>query len=62
MTVQGCMAKGDKVVTEAKGDIDERRFESTIRQMLKTPPQPHEKAKGAAPKRDPRSSGKGSKR
>lgn len=54
------MAKGDKVVTEAKGDIDERRFESTIRQMLKTPPQPHEKTKGAAPKRDPCSSGKGS--
>lgn len=55
------MAKSGKAGTEAKGDIDERRFESAIRQMLKTPPRPHEKAKGAAPKRDPRSSGKGSK-
>jgi hypothetical protein len=56
------MAKGGKSVTEANSDVDERRFERTIRQMLVTPPQPHEKAKGAAPKRDPRSSGKGSKR
>lgn len=55
------MPKGGKAVTETNGDVDERSFERTIRQMLSTPPKPHGKAKGAAPKRDPRSSGKGSK-
>lgn len=37
-------------------------FKQTLGKMLSTPPKPHdEMKKGAAPKRDPRSSGKGSK-
>jgi hypothetical protein len=49
-------------VTEATGDVDST-FKATIRRMLETPPKPHGKGKtkGAAPKGDPRSSGKGSK-
>ena len=55
------MAKGGKAVTGAdRGADDEERFERTVKQMLRTPPQPHVNAKGAAQKRDPRSSGKGS--
>lgn len=37
------MPKGDKAVTEANGDVDERRFARTIREMRSTPPKPHEK-------------------
>ena len=55
------MPKRGTAETEAKGGVDSKRFENTIRRMLKTPPTPHKKTKGAAPKRDPRSSGKGSK-
>jgi hypothetical protein len=57
----GPMGRRGTAETEAKGGIDSDRFVRTIRRMLKTPPTPHKKAKGAAPKRDPRLSGKGSK-
>jgi len=50
--------KGGRAATVEKR---EPTFVQTVRQMLKTPPKPHGKAKGAAPKGDPRSSGKGSK-
>src|SRR5687768_8310147 len=61
--VHGLMPKRGTADTEAKGGIDARLFERTVRRMLSTPPKPHKTpaAKGAAPKRDPRSSGKGSK-
>jgi hypothetical protein len=61
------MAKRGTAETETKGGVDAPLFERTIRRMLSTPHKPHEptgkaeKTKGAAPKRDPRSSGKGAK-
>lgn len=57
----GRMTKRGTADTEAKGGIDSRRFEDTIRRMLRTPPQPHKKDKGAAAKRVSRSAGKGTK-
>lgn len=65
--VYGPMPKRGTADTEAKGGIDSPLFERAIRRMLSTPHEPHkpagktEKAKGATPKRDPRSPGKGSK-
>jgi hypothetical protein len=65
--VHSLMPKRGTADTEAKGGIDAQQFERTIRRMLSTPHKPHkpvdkaEKTKGAAPKRDPRSSGKGAK-
>jgi hypothetical protein len=61
--VHGLMTKRGTAETEAKGEIDSTQFERTIRRMLSTPHKAHkpaEKTKGAAPKRDPSSSGKGS--
>jgi hypothetical protein len=63
-SVELTMAKRGNAAAGADRGIDSERFERTIRKMLSTPPTPHvpkEKTKRAAPKRDPRSSGKGSK-
>jgi len=38
------MTKRGTPATEAKGGIDARRFEETIRRMLKTPPTPHKQS------------------
>lgn len=47
---------------EKTAPADSRLFERTVKRMLDTRPTPHEEMKkGAAPKRDPRSSGKGAK-
>jgi hypothetical protein len=48
---------------QAESEPEGGAFVQTVRRMLATPPKPHAsgKAKGAAPKRDPRSCAEGSK-
>lgn len=51
-----------KAATETQDSAGEAVFKRTLQKMLSTPAKPHgEMKKGAAPKRDARSSGKSSK-
>jgi len=49
-------AEARQQASEAKGSVDSGDFKAVIRRLLSAPPRRKEKAKGAAPKRDPRSS------
>jgi hypothetical protein len=56
------MAKSVKATKREGSTSDDAEFNRTLKSMSDTPPKPHvEMKKGAAPKRDARSSGEGSK-
>lgn len=55
-------AKRNKATAGRETAPSDAAFTRVVRKMLSSPPKPHDQMKkGAAPKRDPRSSGKGSK-